>query len=161
MPMAIVLAHLTFYLVEPISIPLQPVASHGLEHGGPEPEMGGAVSFACDWWQARPAAQGLGRKHLGDPGQSQADSGNPPFPPPVWDTIVIQMDQRHGDEPAVAVGVYVDTGVAIAEERPVAEPICAAIYDSETKFFEEAERLLYLPSPPVCPWYLKRRHFPI
>lgn len=60
MPIVLVLAHLTFNRVEPISIPVQPVASHCLEHGGPEPQMRGAVSFTRDWRQARPAAQGFG-----------------------------------------------------------------------------------------------------
>jgi hypothetical protein len=83
------------------------------------------------------------------------------LPPLHGDTIIIEADQRHGDEPPVAIAIEVDTGAAIAEDRLVTEPICAAVSDPEAKLFEETERLLYLPGPPVRPWHLELRHFPI
>lgn len=46
--LTIVIAQSNLDVVEPSSIPLQPVHRHGLEGRGPELEMGGAVGFSFD-----------------------------------------------------------------------------------------------------------------
>jgi hypothetical protein len=153
--LAILLAQLNLDSVEPGSITFQPVRRHGLEDEGPELEMGGAVGFARYGRQAGLADQGFGRKNLRDLAQSQPDPRNPPFPPSRRELIVIEADQHHFEGAGVAVAVEVDTGVAIAEQGPVSEPVCAAINDPEAELFEEAERLPYLRRPPVRLWHLK------
>jgi len=115
--------------------------------------MRGAVGFALDRRQIGHAGQGLRRKPLSDLAQSQADPGDLPFPPPCGELSVIEADQPRLDGAGVAVGVEVDTRVAIAEQGPVPEPVCAAVNDLEAELFEEAEGLLYLRRPPV-----RRRH---
>jgi hypothetical protein len=148
-PLVIVIAQSNLDVVEPSSIPLQPVCRRGLEDGGPELEMGGAVGFSFDRRQAELAGQGLRRKNLGYLAQSQRDAGGPPFPPPFWELIAFKADQHHVEGAGVAVAVEVNTGVPIAEQRPDPQPVCSAINNPEAQFFEETERLLYLRRPPV------------
>jgi len=47
----------------------------------------------------------------------------------------------------------VDTGVAIAEQGPVPEPVGTAVDDLEAELPEEAKGLLYLRRPPVRRWH--------
>jgi len=153
-PLTIVIVQSILDVVEPGSIPLQPVRRHGLEDRGPEPEMGGAIGFPFDRRQAGFAGQGSRREDLGYLAQSQRDAGGLPFPPPFWELIAFEADQHHAEGAGVTVAVEVNTSAAIAEQRPVPEPVCSAINNPEAQVFEETERLLYLRRPPVDPWQL-------
>lgn len=143
--------------VEPGSIHVHPICSHGSENRGPEAKMRGAIGFALNPRQAGLANQGLRRKQFGNLTKPQCHPRDLTSPPLVWHVAVFEADQLHDQRLGVAVAVEMDPDGPVTEQSPVTQPVGATVNDPEVQFLDEAKRCSDLYWPPVSLWNIAQR----